>query len=296
MININKEQILFPPVSDDANLLPQESTVVQLESETKSQPGNSASDSIAAGNPEEDSSALTSVQSLSPDACEDATELLSESSDLPTLPKSPKSPITPPHPPPLANPHPSSSPNGSTSSSLSSPAKSSSKQSAPSSGFNRHTYSYRVSATSSIKCTPKSPSAASSSSIKSGRPWHAVAKFTTKRAPTLNRHREITSSTKVVEAAKNKKVEKDKTEQQKENESGSSLFEKKQEESKKDPEKSNPHRLKYSCSELQTIQSRIKDSLRQQGVVSKALSIHYYGQKYWLTCQSQQPHLPHGKG
>lgn len=128
-------------------------------------------------------------------------------------------------------------------------------------------YSYRVSATSGVKYSPKT-----FSSIKSGRPWHAVAKVPAKRVPMYAKHKEISAPPKVVVTVKTKSADKEKTEQPKKEleDHESDPPQMKKEEVKKE-QKIIANRSKYSSSELQTIQSRIKESLRQQGVVSSQL-------------------------
>ena len=271
MLNISKEQVLFPPITDDndddSTRPTQVSEAVQSESEmspSKSQLDESASNSITAEKPKAHDQLLS--QSLT---ASDNAELSQETTDSPRMPKSPKSLVSPPLSATLQSSSPQVTP-------PSSPARSSSNK--ESASFNRHTYSYRVSATSNIQLTPKSPS-----SIKSGRPWHAITKVTTKRAHSLNKHRDI-PVTKVVETAKNKRVEKEKAEQQKEKENGGSLPEKKKEESKKEEKSSSQSSNKYSSSELQTIQSRIKDSLRQQGVVSLREVINWRESLHFHKC------------
>ena len=147
------------------------------------------------------------------------------------------------------------------------PRSTQSRSSAASDVYKRQTYSYRVSATSNIKFSPRSPS------IKSGRPWYAVSKATAKRVPSLTKHKEVPAP-KVNETVKNKKADKasEMVEQQKGSDPGSSHPEKEKEETK-NHERSSLQRSKYTHSELQTIQSRIKDSLRQQGVVSSDIAL-----------------------
>lgn len=255
MINKSRNQEFFPPPTQEDNgeatQSLQESEVVQLESASKSQPAESASDSPNTNRQPDNCFIHDQTESVTSPTCNDSESSL-ETGDLSAPPRDTKSP-TSPHSAPLQ-------PISSQISQQPSPARSNSKQAA--SSTNRHTYSYRVSATSSVKYVPKSPF-----SIKSGRPWHAVSKVTAKRAPTLIKHKDY-SAPKPVETMKNKKVEKEKLEQQKENNLGSSLPEKEECTVGSTEESGVSPRSKYSRSELQTIQLRIKDSLRQQGVVS----------------------------
>ena len=253
IINMSKKQVLFEPSGD------LDETAAARESEDKTQPADSTS--AAEQQQEEYSSNATTESSSSTtslSACEEV-KLSSEGSDLLALPKSPKSPSSPHSTPSPVTVSPQSS-------AQSSPAKSSSSSSGtnrqPSSAANRQMYSYRVSATSDIKFSPKS-----FSSIKSGRPWHAVSKIPMKRATSFAKHKE-TPSLKSVEEATTKKGNKEKVEQTKEKSESSSPQVIKEEVKKEEKSIGNRDRSKYSSSELQTIQLRIKESLRQQGVVS----------------------------
>ena len=244
MINISKEQVLFPRIGDDKIAsATQPSRPLDPETKLSDSEHESASNSVNTEDHQADSSIETSSG-----AC-DITEAL-ETSDLLAQPKSSKSPVLSISPLDLLP--------------IQSPIQLSPLPS-PKPSTDRHTYSYRVSSTSSIKHSPRSVS------IKSGQPWHAVSKNTTKRAPSFPKHKDNAHSTahKVSDTAKSNKrsaEEKGEVEEQKEsNESGSSLPEKK--ETAKKEEKSNHRRSKYSSSELQAIQSRIKESLQQQGVV-----------------------------
>lgn len=253
MINMSKKQELFPPSTQEdtgeATQALQECELVQLESASKSQPAESDSDSLNINKQPDNCFIHDQTDSVTSPTCNDSESSV-EAGDLSAPPGDTISP-TLLHSAPLQ-------PISSQTSPQASPARSNSKHAA--SSTNRHTYSYRVSATSSVKYVPKSPF-----STKSGRPWHAVSKVTAKRAPTSIKHKDYPAP-KPVEMVKNKKVVKEKLEQQKENDSGSSLPEKKEECTGSSTEVQ--PRSKYSRSELQTIQSRVKDSLRQQGVVS----------------------------
>lgn len=253
MIKVSKNQMSFPPTREDngqAIKHLQESEVVQLESPSKSQPAESASDSLTTKR--QPDNCLIQTLNVSSSTCNDSESSL-KADDQSAPPRDTLSPISL-HSAPLQ-------PISSQTSPQPPPTRSNSEQAT--SSINRHTYSYRVSATSSVKYMPKSPL-----SIKSGRPWHAISKVTTKRAPSLIKHKDYSAS-KPIETVKNKKPEK-KLEQQKETDSGNSLSEKTKEECTVSPteERGVSPRSKYSRSELQTIQSRIKDSLQQQGVVS----------------------------
>ena len=249
MINISKEQVLFPRIRNDetSSSAPQQSGPLEPETKLSDSEPESASNSISADR-QADSSTETS-----PAPCNNT-----ETSDTIDLLAQPKSPISPLDPAPILSPLQISPP--------SSPAKESSTKQTTTSTMDRHTYSYCVSATSSIKYSPRSIS------IKSGRPWHAVSKVATKRAPPLPKHKEnVHVAPKVSDTVRNNKksaADKEKVEQKKESsDSGSSLPGKKEEAKKEERRNQNHQCSKYSSSELQTIQSRIKDSLRQQGVV-----------------------------
>ena len=241
MINISKEQVLFPQIRDDiTSSAAQPSRPLEPETKLGDSEHESASNSVNTKEHRGDSSIETSSA-----ACDIAET--SETSDRLAQPKSSRSPVLSPlDPPPIQSPIQLS------------------PQPSPKPSTDRHTYSYRVSSTSSIKHSPRSIS------MKSGRPWYAASKIATKRAPSLPKHKDNAHIAHQVSATvkSNKKsaAEKEKVDEQKEsNESGSSLPEKK--EAAKKEEKNNHRRSKYSSSELQTIQSRIKESLRQQGVV-----------------------------
>lgn len=245
IINMSKgDKVPFSPTeNDDDNdggatkpLEESEQEATQLEEESlKSKPPESASDSITIDNQQQHNSTIESASSPS---FEDSQPTV-ETDDSLVISKNPQSsnsvPLTLQQPSPQA-----------------SQARSGCKSSV--SSTDRHTYSYRVSATSSIKYTPKSLA-----SIKSGRPWYAVSKVTTKRTASLTKHKEFT--TPKAEVAKNRKLANDKSEQQKGNSSVPEGG------GKKEERRDSSSRSKYSSSELQTIQSRIKDSLQQQGVV-----------------------------
>ena len=242
MINISKEQVLFPRIRDDkTSSATQPSRLLEPETKLNDSELESASNSVNTENHQADCSTETS--SVSFDIAE-----TSETSELLAQPRSPKSP--PLDPPPIQSPIQLS------------------PQPSPKPSMDRHTYSYHVSSTSSIKHSPRSIS------MKSGRPWYAASKVATKRATSLPKHKDNNAQCQVivhkvsdtVKSNKKPAAEKEEIEKQKEsNESGSSLPEKKEAPKKED--KNNHRRSKYSSSELQTIQSRIKDSLRQQGVV-----------------------------
>ena len=245
MINISKEQVLFPRIRDNkTSSATQPSRPLKLETKLNDSELTSASNSVNTENHQADCSTETS--SVSCDIAE-----TSETSELLAQPRSPKSPVLPPpDPPPIRSPIQLS------------------PQPSPKPSIDRHTYSYHVSSTSSIKHSPRSIS------MKSGRPWYAASKMVTKRATSLPKHKDNNTQCQViahkvsdiVKSNKKPAAEKEEVEKQKEsNESGSSLPEKKEAAKKED--KNDHRRSKYSSSELQTIQSRIKDSLRQQGVV-----------------------------
>lgn len=240
MINISKEQVLFPRIRDGkTSSATPPSRPLEPETKLSDSEHESASNSVKAEDHQADSSIETS-----PVAC-DATET-SETSDQLAQPKSPKSPVLSPlDQPPILSPIELS------------------PQPSPNPSMDRHAYSYRVSSTSSIKHSPRSIS------MKSGRPWHAVSKIATKRAPSLPKHKD--NAHKVSDTVKSNKksgAEKEEVSERKESkESGSSLPAKKGEAKKED--KNYHQRSRYSSTELQTIQSRIKDSLRQQGVVGQ---------------------------
>ena len=273
MINISKEQVLFPRIRDDeTSSAAQPSRPLEPETKLGDSEHESASNSINT----EDHQADSSIETTSSAAC-DITET-SETSDLLAQPKSPKAPTSPVDPTPIRSPIQLSPP--------SSPAKQSSTK--PTS-TDRHTYSYRVSATSSIKHSPRSIL------MKSGRPWHAVSKVGTKRAPSLPKHKDnahVHVAHKVSESAKEHKksvAEKEKVEQQKESSDlGGPRPEKKEETNKKEKNNHNHQHSKYSSSELQTIQSRIKDSLRQQGVVGIIMHIIVALINTYIFCLSLQ--------
>lgn len=250
MINISKEQVLFPRIrNDETNSAAQPSRPLELETKLSDSEHESASNSVNT----EDHQA-NNLETTSSAAC-DVTET-SETSDLLAQPKSPKSPTLPLDPAPIQSPIQLSPP--------SSPAKLGSTKTT---STDRHTYSYRVSATSSIKHSPTSVL------MKSGRPWYAASKVATKRPPSLSKHKDnahIHVVHKVSESVKgNKKAvaEIEKVEQQKESSDSCSPHPEKKEAKKEEKSNRNHQHSKYSSSELQTIQLRIKDSLRQQGVV-----------------------------
>ena len=258
MINMSKNHEFFPPPTQEDNSEAtkplQESEEVHLESTSKSQPAESPSNSLNTNRQPDNCFVHDQTVSVTSPTRNHSESSSLEAGDLSALHSDTKSP-TSPHSAPLQ-------PISSQTSPQPPPSRSNTKQTA--SSTNRHTYSYRVSATSNVKYVPKSPF-----SIKSGRPWHAVSKVTAKRAPTLTKHKGY-SVPKPVEAVKNKRPEKEKLEQQKENDSGRSLSEKKKEECTVSSTEGRgvSSRSKYSRSELQMIQSRVKESLRQQGVVS----------------------------
>ncbi len=243
MINISKEQVLFPRIRDDkTSSATQPSRPLEPETKLSDSEHESASNSVNAENHQADSSTETSSVPCDIAETSEANDLLAES-------KSPKSPVLSPlDPPPIQSPIQLS------------------PQPSPKPSTDRHTYSYHVSSTSGIKYSP------GSISMKSGRPWYAASKVATKRATSLPKHRDNSTHAiahKISDTVKSNKkpaAEKEEIQKQREsNESGSRLPEKK--EAVKKEEKNNHKHSRYSSSELQTIQSRIKDSLRQQGVV-----------------------------
>lgn len=263
MINISKEQVLFPRIRNDDDSLASRDTQQPsrpLESETKL--SDSDRESASNSTNTEDHQADYSTESSSNSPTCDITEM-SESGDLLAQSKtqlSPRSPLDPVIDLPIQS--------SLELSPLSSPAKqqSGSAESATMTlSTDRQAYSYRVSATSSIKHSPRSIS------MKSGRPWHMASKVTIKRAPSFPKQKDpvrtaikVSSTSDTVKGNKKFVTEKEKVEKQKESSDSSDGPSK--DEHKKEKTDQN-HRPKYSNSELQTIQLRVKESLQQQGVV-----------------------------